>query len=76
MFDGFPDLVIELPGVVELAEQPSILHVLLERTESIELRGIDIVRQRGSREVQMDWLAQLQGPVHFLGRSRNGVRRW
>ncbi len=59
MFDRFPYLVVELLGVIELAEQTAILHALLESTESVELRGIDVVRQRGGREVQMDRFAQL-----------------
>lgn len=48
MLDGSPDLVLQLADVIEFSEQPPLLDFILEFSETLELRSIDVMRQWGS----------------------------
>jgi hypothetical protein len=73
--DGHADEAPELIEVSELAQEPSILHVLLERAERVELVGVDVIGQLASREEQMDGLAHAQSTINFFDSARYGGRR-
>ena len=48
MLDGSPDLVLQLADVIEFSEQSPRLDFILEISETLELRSIDVMRQWGS----------------------------
>lgn len=48
MLDGSPDLVLQLADVIEFSEQSPLLDFILEFSETLELRSIDVMRQWGS----------------------------
>lgn len=48
MLDGSPDLVLQLTDVIEFSEQSPLLDFILEISETLELRSIDVMRQWGS----------------------------
>ena len=48
MLDGSPDLVLQLADVIEFSEQSPLLDFILEFSETLELRSIDVMRQWSS----------------------------
>lgn len=48
MFEGAPDLILQLANVIEFSEQSPLPDFILEISETLELRSIDVMRKWGS----------------------------
>ena len=74
VLDRLPNLVLKLARVIELAQEATGLNFLAEGAKTIELRGVDIVRQRSCREVEVDRFSLVEGSFNLLNGAGYGVR--
>jgi hypothetical protein len=69
-------LAREVLRIAVTTAEPTLFQVGLERSQRVQLLGVDIVRQFTHREIDVDWLSQFQRSINLFNGAGDVNPRW